>query len=72
MNGTIKSNFDGYTVSVSGTTTGSSYRAWGGYSNPNNSNGRQNVGEGGSRFFDMGITSDGHVVIVYFDESAGK
>ena len=72
MNGTIKSNFAGCTVSVSGTTTGSSYRIWGGYSNPNNSNGRQNVGEGGSRFFDMGITSDGHVVIVYFDEAAGR
>ena len=71
MANTIKSNFDGYSVKIE-TVGNPVWRVWRGYNNPNDSNGRQEVGEGGSRFFDMGVTSDNHVVIVYFDEAEAK
>ena len=71
MANTIKSNFDGYSVKIE-TSGNPSWRTWRGYFHPNDSNGRQEVGKGGSRFFDMGVTSDNHVVIVYFDEEEAK
>ena len=71
MANTIKSNFVDYSVSI--VSAGNPpWRTWRGYVHPNDSNGRQEVGEGGSRFFDMGVTSDNHVVIVYFDEEEAK
>ncbi|UTC64708.1 hypothetical protein E4O00_00175 [Treponema sp. OMZ 788] len=76
MHGTIKSNFEGYKVTVETNTSGA--RSWKQYENSDNANGRQNVADGGSRFFDMGITSDTNtqkdkrVVIVYYDEDQGK
>ena len=71
MANTIKSNFADYSVRI--VSAGNPvWRTWKGYNNQNDSNGRQEVGEGGSRFFDMGVTSDNHVVIVYFDEEEAK
>ena len=34
--------------------------------------GRQTAASSASQYFDLGVTSDKHVVLVYFDEAAGK
>ena len=43
MAGTMKSNFSGYTVTITGTTA--MQRTWVGYTNKDDRNGRQDVGE---------------------------